>query len=86
MSTSALAYSARLSYNADKGATGAKEYFESLETVEFQNKVKALAEAVRKAQHIVILTGAGISTSAGIRDFRGSKGVWTLEDRTKSEI
>ena len=38
-----------------------------------------VAAWLRAAQRTVVLTGAGISTDSGIRDFRGPQGVWTRD-------
>lgn len=36
-------------------------------------------QILRESRHIVVLTGAGISTDSGIPDFRGPQGLWTKD-------
>ncbi|KAM5190076.1 NAD-dependent protein deacylase sirtuin-6 isoform 4-T4 [Callospermophilus lateralis] len=72
-------YAAGLSPYADKGKCGLPEIFDPPE--ELERKVRELAQLVSRASHVVFHTGAGISTGAGIPDFRGPRGVWTMEER-----
>ncbi|CAG8451082.1 1180_t:CDS:2 [Acaulospora colombiana] len=48
----------------------AQEFFDPPEEV--ISKIHKLAELIRNSKHVVLFTGAGISTSAGIPDFRGN--------------
>ncbi len=45
------------------------------------SNIEKLARWMAEARHIVVFTGAGISTESGLRDFRGPDGVWTRRDR-----
>ena len=42
-------------------------------------RLAGVAEWIRGADRVVVLTGAGISTESGIPDFRGPQGVWTKD-------
>lgn len=52
----------------------------------FQEKIKKLAEFITSSSHAVVHSGAGLSTSAGIPDFRGPTGIWTKEEELKSNF
>eukprot|EP00123_Amoebidium_parasiticum_P006140 comp17180_c0_seq1/m.16048 comp17180_c0_seq1/g.16048 ORF comp17180_c0_seq1/g.16048 comp17180_c0_seq1/m.16048 type:complete len:503 (-) comp17180_c0_seq1:33-1541(-) len=78
---STTGYADRLSPYEWKGKLSQPEVFDSPRVL--KNKIATFAEWVKDARKIVFHTGAGISTSAGLPDFRGPKGVWTLEKQKK---
>jgi NAD-dependent deacetylase len=45
--------------------------------------IEVAADLVERAQRIVVLTGAGISTDSGIADYRGPQGVWTKNPKAE---
>lgn len=72
-------YAEGLSPYDNKGRVDLKEFFDS--PADLKQKLDELAELVKNSSHLVVHTGAGVSTSAGIPDFRGPNGVWTLEEK-----
>ena len=70
-------YNSGLSDYPNKGSLDLKERED--DDAEIEEKTTKIAEMIEKSKFTVFHTGAGISTSTGIPDFRGPKGVWTLE-------
>jgi NAD-dependent deacetylase len=44
-------------------------------------RIETLAQWVYESGHLVVFTGAGISTESGLPDFRGPDGLWTRRDK-----
>jgi len=44
-------------------------------------RIETLALRMFEAKHLVIFTGAGLSTASGISDFRGPDGIWTRREK-----
>ncbi|KAM7277649.1 hypothetical protein ACFE04_004783 [Oxalis oulophora] len=77
-----LGYAEKLSFIEDVGQVGMTEFFDSPQLL--QDKIEKLATMIKESKHLVVFTGAGISTSCGIPDFRGPKGIWTLQREGKA--
>ena len=69
-------YASGLSPYDHKGKCGLPETFDDPQTL--KEKIRILTEMVKSSKHVIFHTGAGISTSAGIPDFRGPKGMFKM--------
>lgn len=73
-----------MAYTAHKDPDQVREF--EVDEATLDGQAKELAEMIRSAKHFIAFTGAGVSTSAGIPDFRGPEGVWTLRAKDKSTV
>ncbi len=75
-------YASRLKEYPNKGKCGLPEMLDTRRSL--TQKVKKLARLIEASKRVVVLTGAGISTSCGIPDFRGPNGIWTIEQKEQN--
>jgi len=50
-------------------------------TESLTERIETLARWMYDSRHLVVFTGAGISTESGLPDFRGPDGLWTRRDK-----
>jgi NAD-dependent SIR2 family protein deacetylase len=50
-------------------------------TLDLDQRIETLAQWMFEAKHLVVFTGAGISTESGLPDFRGPDGIWTRQEK-----
>lgn len=50
------------------------------------DKIRQLAQWIKEANTIAVLTGAGMSTESGIPDFRSENGLYAQEDHVESGV
>jgi NAD-dependent deacetylase len=48
---------------------------------DLNTRINTLAEWMTQSKHLVLFTGAGISTESGVPDFRGPNGLWTRKEK-----
>jgi len=48
---------------------------------DLEKRVQTLGQWMFEAKHLVVFTGAGISTESGLPDFRGPDGLWTRQEK-----
>ena len=72
-------YNNRLSEWCDRGKCGDTEYYDPPDLL--NNKIDLLIQLIQQSSYCIVFTGAGISTSCGINDFRSPNGVWTQQEK-----
>ena len=76
-------YAERLSAYPNKGQCGLPENYDTERSL--SSKIIKLVQLITESSYTVVLTGAGISTAAGIPDFRGPNGIWTREQQQEKK-
>ena len=52
---------------------------ETMANLDLQTRIDRLARWMFDSEHLVVFTGAGLSTDSGVPDYRGPDGLWTRE-------